>query len=201
MRIGVFGGTFDPVHNGHVLPVEAAALKFDLSRVIYVPARLSPHKDAAPTDARHRVAMLALALQGRPDWSIDLEELDREPPSFTVDTLRAIAARLPSDELWLLMGTDVLAGFARWREPQEILRLARVAAFEREPYAGKAVRVPEVPGLGERLSVFDAGSVKIRATELRDALAAGRSIAGKVPGPVAEYMTKQGLYKTGMPQR
>jgi len=68
MRIGVFGGTFDPVHNGHVLPVEAAAMKFDLRRVIYVPARLSPHKDAAPTDARHRVAMLALALQGRPDW-------------------------------------------------------------------------------------------------------------------------------------
>jgi nicotinate-nucleotide adenylyltransferase len=201
MRIGVFGGTFDPVHNGHVLPVEAAAMKFDLSRVIYVPARLSPHKNSAPTDARHRVAMLALALQGRPDWSIDLEELDREPPSFTVDTLRALAARRPGDELWLLMGTDVLAGFARWREPQEILRLARVAAFEREPYVGKAVRVPEVPGLGDRLSVFDAGSVRIRATELRDALAAGRSIAGKVPGPVAEYMTKQGLYKTGMPQR
>ena len=201
MRIGVFGGTFDPVHNGHVLPVEAAAMKFDLRRVIYVPARLSPHKDAAPTDARHRVAMLALALQGRPDWSIDLVELDREPPSYTVDTLRAIAARSPGDELWLLMGTDILEGFARWREPREILRLARVAAFEREPYTGAAVSVPEVPGLGDRLSVFDAGSVRIRATELRDALAAGRSIAGKVPGPVAEYMTKQGLYKPGMPQR
>ena len=201
MRIGVFGGTFDPVHNGHLLPVEAAAMKFDLRRVIYVPARLSPHKDSTPTDGRHRVAMLALALQGRPDWSIDLEELDREPPSFSVDTLRAIAARSPNDELWLLMGTDVLAGFARWREPQEILRLARLAAFEREPYAGKAVHVPEVPGLADRLSVFDAGSVRIRATELRDALAAGRSIAGKVPGPVAEYMTKQGLYNTGMPQR
>ena len=87
MRIGVFGGTFDPVHNGHVLPVEAAAMKFQLRRVFYVPARLSPHKDGPPTDARHRVAMLALAIQGRPDWSIDLEELDREPPSYTVDTL------------------------------------------------------------------------------------------------------------------
>ncbi|HWZ84894.1 MAG TPA: nicotinate (nicotinamide) nucleotide adenylyltransferase [Thermoanaerobaculia bacterium] len=201
MRIGVFGGTFDPVHNGHVLPVEAAARKFQLQRVLYVPARLSPHKDAAPTDARHRVAMLALALVGRPDWSIDLEELDREPPSFTIDTLRAIAALHPADELWLLMGTDILAGFDRWREPEAITRLARIAAFEREPYTGAAVRVPEVPGLSDRLSVFDAGSVRISATELRNALAAGRSIGGKVPGPVAEYITKHGLYKSGMPQR
>jgi nicotinate-nucleotide adenylyltransferase len=201
MRIGVFGGTFDPVHYGHLLPVEAAAVKYQLRHVSYVPARLSPHKGEAPTDARHRVAMLALALQGRPDWSIDLEELDREPPSYTIDTLRAIAARHPGDELWLLMGTDILAGFARWREPEAILALARIASFEREPFAGKNVRIPEVPGLADRLSVFDAGSVKISATEVRNALAAGRSIGGKVPGPVAEYMTKQGLYKPGMSQR
>ncbi len=201
MRIGVFGGTFDPVHNGHLLPIEAAAMKFQLRRVLYVPARLSPHKDAPPTDARHRVAMLALALAGRPDWSIDLEELDREPPSYTVDTLRAIAARQPGDELWLLMGTDILAGFGRWREPEAILGLARIAAFEREPFAGSAVRVPEVKGLSDRLSVFDAGSVRISSTELRSELAAGRSIGGKVPGPVAEYMTKHGLYRPGMPQR
>jgi nicotinate-nucleotide adenylyltransferase len=201
MRIGVFGGTFDPVHFGHLLPVEAAASKFQLRRVFYVPARLSPHKGEPPTDARHRVAMLALALAGRPDWSIDLEELDREPPSYTIDTLRAIAARHPDDELWLLMGTDILAGFDRWRDPEAILSLARIAAFEREPFAGPDVRVPPVPGLPDRLSVFDAGSVRITATELRNALAAGRSIGGKVPGPVAEYMTKQGLYKPGTSQR
>lgn len=202
MRIGVFGGTFDPVHFGHLLPVEAAAMKFQLRRVFYVPARLSPHKgETRPTDARHRVAMLALALEGRPDWSIDLEELDREPPSWTIDTLRAVANRHPEDELWLLMGTDILAGFDRWREPEGILSLARIAAFEREPFDGKNVRIPEVPGLRDRLSVFDAGSVKISATEVRNALAAGRSIGGKVPGPVAEYMTKQGLYKPGMSQR
>ena len=201
MRIGVFGGTFDPVHNGHVLPLEAAAAKFRLDRVLYVPARLSPHKDAAPTDARHRVAMLALAIAGRPDWSIDLEELDRQPPSFTIDTLRSIAARHPDDELWLLMGTDILAGFARWREPEAILKLARVAAFHREPYVGAGLVVPEVGGLADRLAIFDAGSVKISATDLRNDLEAGRAIGGRVPGPVAEYITKQGLYKPGMSQR
>jgi nicotinate-nucleotide adenylyltransferase len=201
MRIGVFGGTFDPVHDGHILPVEAAALKFQLSRVIYLPARLSPHKHASPTDPRHRVAMLALALSGRPDWSIDLEELDREPPSYTVDSLRSIAARHPGDELWLLMGTDTLAEFARWRDTGEILRLARIAAFQREPFAGPNVRIPELSGLADRLIVFDAGSVKISATAIRNDLQAGRGIAGKVPMPVTEYITKQGLYNSGTTQR
>jgi nicotinate-nucleotide adenylyltransferase len=200
MRIGVFGGTFDPVHNGHILPIEAAASRFQLRRVLYVPARLSPHKESPPTDARHRVAMLALALAGRPDWSIDLEELDRDAPSYTLDTLRAIRARAPEEEIWLLMGTDILSGFGRWKEPREVLRLARIAAFWREPFVGPNVRVPEVEGLADRLSVFDAGSVRITATDVRNDLAEGRSVAGRVPGPVAEYITKQGLYRPGAPQ-
>jgi nicotinate-nucleotide adenylyltransferase len=201
MRIGVFGGTFDPVHNGHVIPIEAAAARFQLRRVLYVPARHSPHKNATPTDARHRVAMVALAIQGRADWTIDLQELDREPPSYTIDTLRAIQARHPSDELWLLMGTDILAGFDRWRQPEEILKICRVAAFEREPYTGTAVKVPTVPGIDDRLSVFDAGSVRISATDIRNDLAAGKSLADRVPEPVAEYVTKQGLYKPETPKR
>src|SRR5438445_8650823 len=99
MRIGVFGGSFDPVHEGHLRPIEDAAIRFGLSRVLYVPNCRSPHKTASPTDSRHRVAMLALALAGRSDWSISFEELDREPPSFTLDTLRAFAARWPDAEL------------------------------------------------------------------------------------------------------
>jgi len=201
VRIGVFGGTFDPVHYGHIRPIEAASAKFGLERVLFVPARVSPHKGGTqPTDARHRVAMLALALQGRPDWTIDLEELDREPPSYTVDTLHAIRARRPDDELWLLMGTDVLAGFARWREPEKILRIARIAAFHREPYDGERVVVPDVAGIRDRCVVFDAGSVRITATEIRNDLALGRPVGGRVPEPVAEYVTKQGLYRPGATQ-
>ena len=201
MRIGVFGGTFDPVHYGHLRPVEAVAARLQLERVLFVPARVSPHKEGAhPTDARHRVAMLALALQGRSDWTIDLEELDREPPSYTVDTLRAIHEGHPADELWLLMGTDVLAGFARWRRPEEILRIARVAAFQREPYDGERVVIPEVSGIRDRCEVFDTGSVRITATEIRNDLALGKPVGGRVPGPVAEYVTKQGLYRPGATQ-
>jgi len=201
MRLGVFGGTFDPVHDGHLRPVEAAAARFGLRRVLFVPARVSPHKEAPVTDPRHRVAMLALALAGRPDWRLSMAELDREPPSYTVDTLRALASENPSDDLWLLMGTDALAGFDRWRDPAGILRLARIAAFQREPFSGDEVRVPPVEGLSNRLEVFDAGSVKISSTDIRTDLGRGMAIAGRVPEPVAEYITKQGLYGSGVARR
>jgi nicotinate-nucleotide adenylyltransferase len=201
MRIGVFGGTFDPVHFGHLRPVEAAAGRFALRCVLFVPARVSPHKEAPATDPRHRVAMLALALEGRPDWALCLSELDRDPPSYTVDTLRALSAAHPQEELWLLMGTDALAALDRWKEPEEILRLARIAAFLREPFTGNGLRVPEVAGLANRLEVFDAGSVRISATDLRNDLGRGVGAAGRVPGPVAEYITKQGLYRSGVTRR
>ncbi len=201
MRLGIFGGSFDPVHEGHLRTVEAAAMKFALSRVIYVPARQSPDKSVPVADARHRVAMLALALAGRPDWTISLVELDREAPSYTVDTLRTLAAGHPGDEIWLLMGTDALAGFGRWKNPEEIVRRARIAAFYRDPYAGTGLVVPEVEGLADRLEVFDAGSVKISSTDLRDALEKGRSAAGRVPAAVAEYITKHGLYSSGVTRR
>jgi nicotinate-nucleotide adenylyltransferase len=195
VRIGIFGGTFDPVHDGHVIPVARAAERFGLERVLWIPARLSPHKGVAPTDARHRVAMLALALAGRPDWTLSFDELDREPPSYTVDTLRALSARFLRDELWLLMGTDALASFGRWKDPEEIVRLARVAAFHREPFVGDGLRIPPVAGLEKRLEVFDGGSFRISSTDLRDELGRGGNPAGRVPGPVAEYLTKHRLYR------
>src|SRR5262249_51268030 len=190
MRIGIFGGTFDPVHFGHLRTVEKAAQVFGLQRVLWVPARLSPHKAETPTDPRHRVAMLALGLEHRPDWSIELSELDREPPSYTVDTLADIQARPVHDELWLLMGTDILAAFHRWKRPEEIVRRARIASFYREPFSGPGLRIPPIPGLANRLEVFDAGSVKISATEIRNRIARGESSADQVPEPVAEYITK-----------
>lgn len=195
MRIGIFGGTFDPVHDGHVHPVARAAERFGLQRVLWVPARLSPHKGVEPTDARHRVAMIALAISGRPDWTIAFDELDREPPSYTVETLRALSARFLRYELWLLMGTDALAGFGRWKDPEEIVRLARIAAFHREPFVGEALRIPAVEGIQNRVEVFDGGSFKISSTDLRSALGRGESPAGRVPEPVAEYVTKHRLYR------
>lgn len=197
MRVGVFGGSFDPVHRGHIATVKAAAARFGLERILFVPARVSPHKTAPLADARHRVAMLALALDGHPSWEIRFDELDREPPSYSVETLRRLSARLLHDELWLLMGTDALAGLAEWKEPEEIVRLARIAAFHRAPFIGEGLRVPEVPGLTGRLEVFDAGSFTMSATDLRKDLSRGADVSGRVPDAVAEYITKHRLYQTG----
>jgi nicotinate-nucleotide adenylyltransferase len=195
MRIGVLGGTFDPVHFGHLRTVEAAEARFELDAVLFAPARRSPFKEETPTDARHRVAMLALALNGHPGWRIIFDELDREPPSYTVDTLRALSTRSGGSELWLLMGTDTLAHLDRWKRPEEIVRLARIAAFHREPFVGEGLRVPEVAGLSSRLEVFDAGSVRISSSGLRASLRRGEGAAASVPGSVAEYITKHGLYR------
>jgi nicotinic acid mononucleotide adenylyltransferase len=99
------------------------------------------------------------------------------------------------------MGTDTLAGLARWKDPEEIVRLARIAAFLRDPFRGSALVVPPIPGLAGRLEVFDAGSVRISATELRDELSRGSSPDGRVPVVVAEYITKHGLYSPGVTER
>jgi nicotinate-nucleotide adenylyltransferase len=175
--------------------VAAAARRLQLDRVVFVPSRVSPGKPAPRADPRHRVAMLALALEGRPGWSVSFTELDREPPSYTVDTLRALAAAGDLGQLWLLMGTDTLAGLDRWKSPEEIVTLASIGAFHREPWTGAGLRVPDVPGLADRLEVFDAGSVTISSTELRGDLATGRRVGGRVPGGVEEYITKHGLYR------
>ena len=111
------------------------------------------------------------------------------------DTLRAVSARFLKDELWLLMGTEALAAFARWKEPEEIVRLARIAAFHREPFVGDRLRVPDIADLRNRLEVFDGGSFKISATDLRNDLGRGGTAAGRVPEPVAEYITKHRLYR------
>ncbi len=198
MKIGIFGGTFDPVHYGHLRPIDAAAGALALDSVFYVPNARSPFKgESAPAPAAHRVAMLALALQGRPDRTISLCELDRPGPSYTVDTLREFARLFPGSELTFLLGTDALAGLARWKEPAEIVRLARVAAFVREPFGPERVLAePALAPLRNSVVILDSVRVTISSSELRGALARGASVTGSMPAPVEEYIVKQGLYRS-----
>ena len=199
-RIGIFGGTFDPPHAGHLALAEWAREKLHLTRVLFVPAGTPPHKRGRRvSDARHRVAMTRLAARGNPAFEVSTLETRRSGPSFTVETLRALHANHPRARLYLLIGADSLAEFHTWREPDEIARLAILAVAERLP--GRAARTrahaaaaPMRPGSRRMVQlgnpVFDVSS-----SMLRRRAAAGGSLRYLVPEAVERYVAKHRLYR------
>lgn len=197
MKIGIYGGAFDPVHRGHLEPADAVARKLQLDCLYYVPSRRSPFPEKGhPTDSRHRVAMLALALAGREDRIVSLCELDAPEPSYTIDTVRTFRRSHPGDSLHLLMGADALAGLPRWKDPDEIARACRICAFPRQGEDLEAVVArPELVPFRSSILIFDEVRVKISSTDVREAAARGESLAGRTPAAVEEYIRKQGLYR------
>jgi len=196
-RVGVFGGTFDPVHLGHLVMAEEAREALALDEVLFVPARQSPLKHALPAAPdTDRLAMLARAIAGNPAFSAHTVDLDRPGPSFTVDTLaRLRAAYGPQPEFWLILGLDSLARLPAWRRPDEIVRQARLAVLNRP---GTAIDldalVSAIPGLEGRIDRVAAPLIGISATDLRRRVAAGRSIRYQVPDAVADHIHARGLY-------
>jgi nicotinate-nucleotide adenylyltransferase len=202
MRIGVFGGSFDPVHYGHLIAAECAREQARLDRVVFVPAATPPHKPGRIlADGGQRLELLALAIGGHDAFTVSSIELDRGGTSYTVDTLAALAADHPGDRLALILGPDSLAGFSRWRDPARIATLAEIVPVERESLddleaaAGGLADVlgPEAVAaiLGRRVRMPDIG---IRATDLRAAIAAGRSIRYRTPRGVERFIATHGLY-------
>jgi nicotinate-nucleotide adenylyltransferase len=190
VRAGVFGGSFDPVHLGHLSFARQAVERLHLDQVRFVPAALQPLKAAGPrAPAADRVAMLRLALQGLPGFVLDTRELDRSGPSFTVDTLRDMKAERPADQLFLMLGADAARELPRWREAAEVVKLAQLVVVAR-PGA-------EVPGLPAGAMTLDIQPVEVSATAIRDAVKQGASIEHMVPGAVADYIRSHGLYRTG----
>ncbi len=202
-RLGVFGGSFDPVHDGHLYVAQAAQRAFDLDHVVFVPARRPPHKlDRSLSAARHRLRMLELALEGRADWSICELELSRAGPSYTIDTLRALPRALDlarSARLYLILGGDNLAGFAHWKDAREILRRAAPIVIQRGANETLALEQAQ-----EHLGAAAAAKLRrgllaleplpISATRLRQALGAGRAPRG-LPRAVRRYAQEQQLYR------
>jgi nicotinate-nucleotide adenylyltransferase len=186
--VGLFGGSFDPVHHGHLLVAVAAVEALGLEELRFVPAREQPFKEGTHgAPVADRVEMLRRAVAGTPRLSVDPVEADRPGPSYTVDTLRTLREREPGRAFILLLGADAAAGLPRWRESDEVLRLARVAVFARP-----GVPMPEAPWVS---AVVPAPAIDISATELRRRAAAGRSIRYYVPDAVATYVAERGLYR------
>jgi nicotinate-nucleotide adenylyltransferase len=191
-RLGVFGGTFDPPHIGHLALAEQARDQLGLSRVLFVPARVPPHKRGrVSSPIAVRMALTRLAVRGHAAFAVSDVEARRPGPSFTVDTLRALARRHPHAERWLILGADSLDDFAGWRDPDAILSLASLAGAAR-PGAGRR-RLP--PALARRVTWIDAPALDVSSRALRDRVRAGRSIRYLVPDAVAAAIARRRLYR------
>ena len=198
VTIGVFGGTFDPPHLGHLAAAQEALERCGLQRVLFVPSERNPLKlDDRISPTEHRLAMTRLAIADDPRFELSYADVGGAGPSFTVDLLERLRQEHQGAELAFIGGMDILHELHRWREPLRVLDLARLIVIARpgaEPAAPGAVD-ERIPGASRRITVVETPGVAISSTELRQRAAAGRSLRYLVPDRVAAYIAEHGLYR------
>jgi nicotinate-nucleotide adenylyltransferase len=201
VRIGILGGTFNPPHLGHLVCAQEAYRELELDRVILIPAGIPPHKPIADEPGpMHRLALCRLAVQDDDRFDVSELELDRDGPSYTVDTLEMLNLQAPTNEHVLIVGSDIAVGLPRWRNPERVLELATIAIANRQGTARASVEAAlgELEG-GERSKFFQMPPVGISSTMVRHRVRAGQPIRYFVPDRVAEYIERHSLY--GAPVR
>jgi nicotinate-nucleotide adenylyltransferase len=198
MKIGVLGGTFDPVHLGHLMMSREAKVSLDLHEVILVPAGQPLLKPTHPiTPAEHRLQMLWLAVADKPNYTVSTMELERPGPSYTVDTIAQLREHYGNeDEIFFILGWDSLAQFAAWREPSRIIGMCYLVAIPRQgcPRPDLEVLEESVPNISQRVIFLEKPLVDISASAVRERAARGMSLRRFVPGAVAEYIKQHKLY-------
>jgi nicotinate-nucleotide adenylyltransferase len=201
MRLGVFGGTFDPVHTGHLVLAEQCREQGRLDRVLFVPAARPPNKlDAPLTPFAQRVEMLELAVAGQPAFRVDELEKDRPGPSYTVHTLEELRRRHPGDEFFLLLGSDTLHDLKHWYQPERIAELAGFLVMLRpdwpafsEDELAAALKLPDRAAL--RYQLVQTPLIDISSRDLRRRVAEGRSVRYLLPRAVEAYINDKQLYR------
>lgn len=185
-RTGLFGGSFDPIHVGHLILARDAREQLGLDRVIFIPAAISPHKlrrEPAPAPAKARLEMVRAAVEGEPGFEVEGCELGREGPSFTIDTVRWLRERNPADAFFYFVGEDNLALLHTWREIAELRRLVQFVALARDASA-VACELPRV-----------SRQIDVSSTEVRKRVARGQSIRYLLPHRACEVIYRNGLYR------
>jgi nicotinate-nucleotide adenylyltransferase len=196
VNIGILGGTFDPIHIGHLVVAEEARVKLGLSEVLFVPAGqpwLKQDRDITP--AVHRVEMVRRAVADNPYFKLSTLEVDRPGSSYTVDTLTLLQDQLSSEtSLFFILGRDTLAELPLWKEPQKVIQLCRLVVPPRLGSRDLRHLEKAIPGLLERVIQLDMPVIGISASEIRQRIAGGLSIRYLVPTAVERYIAEQGIY-------
>jgi len=199
--LGILGGTFDPIHIGHLAIAEEAREVLGLERILFVPAGVPPHKTDRPISApAHRLAMVELAIAGNPAFEASTIELDRPGPSYTVETLELLTERARADgraaDLVFILSVEAFRELRSWRHPERILELARLAVVPRVGYAeaSRALLAEHFPGHEDRAVFLDGPRLRMSGSEMRERAAHGRSLRYLVPDAVATYIGDHGLY-------
>jgi nicotinate-nucleotide adenylyltransferase len=199
LRLGLLGGTFDPPHFGHLLAAQETASQLQLEQVLFLPARQNPLKrKAVSSSAEDRCRMVQLAIADNPRFALSRADLDRPPPSYTVDLLRELRREHgPETALYFIVGADILPELPAWVATQEILRLATLVALNRPGAPAPEPRQLEsrLPGASERIATLRMPGVDISSSELRERVAEGRPIRYLTPPAVEAYIRQRGLYR------
>jgi len=195
VNIGVLGGTFDPIHIGHLIVAEEARIKLGLEEVLFVPAGepwLKQDRDVTP--AIHRVEMVRRAIADNPDFKLCTLEVDRSGPSYTVDTLEALQEQLSETSLFFILGRDTLAELPLWKDPRKVIQLCRLVVPPRLGSRDLRHLEKAIPGLLARVVQLDMPVIGISSSGIRQRLAKGMSVRYLVPPGVEAYITEQTIY-------
>ena len=200
--IGIMGGTFDPIHLGHLAIAAHAQDALGLERILFVPAARPPHKRLASlSSVEDRVAMVRLAIADRPGFELSLIEVERPGPSYTVETLTDLAARERAagrkPDLTLVLSAETFRDLPGWHEPERLLAACRIAVVQRPGYAApdRSWLAAQAPGAVDRVDFLEGPRLDISSTSIRTLVAEGRSIRGLVPPAVERYVAEHHLYR------
>ena len=197
-RIGIMGGSFNPIHCGHLNLARAALSAGLVDHVLLLPSGNPPHKRAGLVDKAHRLNMVSLAVKGEAHMEVCREEVDREGVIYTVDTLTILQERMPDVRFYYLIGADTLRTLHTWRRPEEVVRLCTLLVAQRP--GEDADDLPRLKahwrGLGAEIEMLPAECMDVSSTEIRERIAAGQTLCGLVPEAVEAYIRLHGLYQT-----
>lgn len=200
-RVGIMGGTFDPPHYAHLILAQHAYEELNLTRVLFVPAGVPPHKQTTRTPVEHRVNMLKLALADNTHFVLSRVEIDRPGPHYTIDTVRIIQEQNPNAELYFIMGGDVFRDLPNWDRPQEMFRTCRlaVAVMRRPGFGNPDLRIDmhrdTIPDLENYTTLLHSPLVEFSSTDVVERMMQGRSVRYMIPDSVLDYIKEHALYQ------